>query len=66
MLLGCLVTFQTKLLICGGTEEEGSWMEKRGGAGVERDEVSDCAIPHTLEAQSPLETVLDHGMTLEQ
>lgn len=35
---------------------------------MERDEGSDCTMPHTLEAQSPLETVaaLDHGMTGQQ
>lgn len=41
--------------------------EKRRGR-IERDEGSDCTMPHTLEAQSPLETVavLDHGMTVQQ
>lgn len=35
---------------------------------IERDEGSDCTMPHTLEAQSPLETVaaLDQGMTVQQ
>lgn len=35
---------------------------------MERDEGSDCTMPHTLEAQSPLETVaaLDHGMKEQQ
>lgn len=35
---------------------------------MERDDGSDCAMPHTLEAQSPLETVAapDKGMTVQQ
>ena len=42
--------------------------ERKEKGGVERDEAGDCAMPHTLEAQSPLETVaaLDHGMTVKQ
>lgn len=55
------------------------WSKRRGGEKrerqrekgrerMERDEGSDCAMPHILEAQSPLETVatLDHGMTVKQ
>ena len=41
---------------------------KEEGGRLERDEGSDCAMPHTLEAQSPLETeaALDPGMTVQQ
>ena len=53
-----------------GQPREGEREREAGRRGdrTERDEGSDCAVPHTLEAQSPLETVaaLDHGMTVQQ
>lgn len=63
----CLVTFQTKLLICGAKKKRrGKASESKRRGRMERDEGSDCTVP--LEAQSPLETVavLDHSMTVQQ
>ena len=65
-----MVTFQTKLLICAAKGEEGKHerdRKKRGGGGKKemRGVIAPC---HTLEAQSPLETVAasDQGMTVHQ
>lgn len=67
-----MVTFQTKLLICRAKKEVGRrdrvrQNEKRGRR-TERDDGSDCTMPHTLEAQSPWETAarLVRGMTVQQ
>lgn len=63
-----MVTFQTKLLICGAREEEGKNEWDREEGEDRGDDGSDCNMPHTLEAQSPMETVavLDRCMTVQQ